>query len=319
MANFTPDDERISDLTGGSLSPSQVRNCKTARLAPDRLLSESDWWPALAQLLGDGKSFGPGRFDLAVLEMARNKHGGCNRLRSALRRRLPLKPQPNEEVFDDADKLVEAAVDDPSPLVRHMHDMAGNVAEAEVGIYYDKADAPGEVQDLVLRTALLPVAQAATGEPIEAGDCLDLLDVVSGSLPRDLETGEAYVAPEEIPEAIALSIQVGKGVQAWVEDSSLADLARDVAAGAEFFDAFTVLGLFGDVSKINDEERWRLTLPYAVAAQSIAELGATTIRQIFGQSLPLPSLAELAADFRAAHPETRSVRVTPRLPTLPFT
>ena len=318
MANFTRDDERISDLTGGSLSPSQVRNCKTARLAPDRLLSESDWWPALAQLLGDGKSFGPGRFDLAALEMARNKHGGCNRLRDAVRRRLPLKPEPNEEVFDDADKLVEAAVDDPSQVVRHMHDMAANVAGAEVGIFYDKADAPGEAQDLVLRTALLPVAQAATGEPVEAGDCLDLHSVVSESLPRDPDTGVAYVTPEEMPEAIAVSIKVGKGVPAWVEDSPLADLARDVAAGAEFFDAFTVLGLFGDVSKINEEERWRLTLPYAVGAQSIGELFATTIRQILGPSVPLPSVGELAADFRTAHAETSSVSTTPRLPTIPL-
>jgi hypothetical protein len=318
MANFTPDDERLSDLTGGALSPSQVRNCKTAGLAPDRLLSESDWWPALAQLLGDGKSFGPGRFDLAALEMARNKHGGCNRLRGALRKRLPLKPEPNEEVFDDPDKLVEAAVDDPSQMARHMREVAADVADAEIGVYYDAVDAPGEVQDLVFRTALRPLAQVATGESVEAGDCLDLYAVMAEQMmPPDPNTGEALVPPEVMPDVIERSLKIARGVTAWVEDSSLAEMARDVAAGAEFFDAFAVLGLFGDASKLSEEERWRLTLPYAVGAQPMAQLLATNLRRIIGPTVPLPSFDKLVSEFQRVHIDAGDKRVARKLPTLP--
>jgi hypothetical protein len=165
---------------------------------------------------------------------------------------------------------------------------------------------------------LRPLAQIATGETVEAGDCLDLHSVMAEQMMSpDPNTGEALVSPEEMPDVIERSLKVAKSVTAWVEDSSLAEMARDVAAGAELFDAFAILGFFGDASKLSEEERWRLTLPYAVGAQPLAQLLTTGLRRIVGPTVPLPSFDELVVEFQRAHIDAGDKPVARKLPTLP--
>ena len=284
VAHFTPDDEGTSKLTGGRLSPSQVRNCKGAGLVPadSDLTSPAQAWIALAEIVGRGK----GSHDLAALKWAEMRHGSP-RLREVLRRRL-LNPEPGETDVTNADALVEHAM--TGFLASRFQ--AGAAAVARGDEFANSPDLPEELEASIAGSAFLPVAQTVVGEYVGEHDLADLHAVVGKLLPNP-DTTEPLVSLSETFAVLCLTREIAAGVPAWVNDSPLSKLAQDVATAAEFFDLIAASSMLGHPSSISEDDRWQWIVMLAPAADTLTEIVATVARSLMAAGVRPPSFEEL--------------------------
>jgi hypothetical protein len=284
MAHSTADDLRLSKLTGGRLSASQVRNCKSASLVPaDVPLDDlADAWIALAEIVGRGK----GSHDMAALRWAEVGYGSP-RLREVLRQRL-LSLEPGETDITDVDELVDYGM--TGPIKPEFRRGAAGVAQGPG--FFGGVDSPEELADTIAGSAYLVIAQATTGEEFSEHDAADLHSVVGELLPSP-ETRDPLFSLRETFAVLCLTREISAGVPAWVNESSLGKLAQDVATAARFFDLIAATAMLGDPSSISGDDRWLWIVMLAPGADFLMQTVATVVRNLVGDGIAPPTFEEL--------------------------
>jgi hypothetical protein len=211
---------------------------------------ECEHFDAVAEYAGPGHD--P---TVACLKLAAAGYPTAN-LRAVLRGLVKL--DPGEEDTQDPEELVEGAMSNRQlmPITAEMRRRAhllGPLPEHEA--LASDIDEPG-TPELLLRSAMLPVADAVTGQEVEPLDLIDLGHVIDAGTVR---AGVLTLDPEasgQIDLAILRrTAKITRGAEAWLETAGPAELARGVQAAKVLVEALALLGI--RFSDLGDEDRWR--------------------------------------------------------------
>jgi|GEM_PF-5228526 len=265
-------------------SPSRVQGWLEGGYFPAEPVSHED---LLAHCRALDPLTGPGRDgNVAVLKMAAQDRA-CRRLRDVLDRLQRLNP--DEEDTDDPDDLVEYASQAPhlAPVLELYRSLAVDV-EAQ-GSYRNESEPAAP--DSIAKTAMLPAADVATGNPVDPDDTIDLNHLLNnlsarlhgGRLPED------FVTPDEDLAIVRFAVGVARQATDWLKRASNEDLVRGVKCACAVIDITNVLGV--PFETLGDEERWR----------SIGRLALTAF-PIVRQMMVMSELAQTLMGHRELAP-----------------
>ncbi|MDA8313070.1 MAG: hypothetical protein M0Z46_21130 [Actinomycetota bacterium] len=243
----------------------------------------------LVPLMGTGKNG-----NVAVLKMAADGYP-CRRLREVLVSLFGV----NEPGFSDPDELVNEVMGDDTLLGRGMIMSDAPMEPPSEWQAMPEASLRGaELRGLLTGSALLPLADLATGRPVEPGDLHDL----SRHGPwRRLGLPEPPVSEGDEAAMDLLCLRICTAAvlngQAWVEKASPRELAEHVAAAMCLAEALEAL--YPAARSQGEEKRWLLVGALTPSAPTVLRVLQALVGDLDGPGAGYPHTPEIDAYLAA--------------------